>query len=65
MSSPPRFISDVFIYLTMIKHNCRLHQANISMKKNHSLHEQRLKALTFKAMDRTSSCKILYTNVQN
>ena len=43
----------------MIKHNYMLHQANISMK-NHSLHEQRLKALTCKATDRKSSCKCYY-----
>ena len=50
----------LFIYLTMIKHNYRLHQANISMKKNHSLCEQRLKAFTCMAMDSTSSCKSYY-----
>ena len=50
----------LFIYLTTIKHNYRLHQANISMKKNHSLREQRLKALTCKAMDSRSSCKSYY-----
>ena len=44
----------------MIKHNYRLHQANISMKKNHILREKRLKAHTFKAMDSTSSCKSYY-----
>ena len=40
----------------MIKHNYMLHQANISMKKP-SLHEQRLKSLTCKTMDRKGSCK--------
>ena len=44
----------------MIKHNYRLHQANISMKTKISLREQRLKALTCKAMDSTSSCKSYY-----
>ena len=50
----------LFIYLATIKHNYRLHQADISMKKNHSLHEHRLKALTCKAIDSTSSCKSYY-----
>ena len=54
------FIFYLFIYLTTIKHNYRLHQANISMKKNHSLREPSLKALTCKAMDSTSSCKSYY-----
>ena len=55
-----RFLFILFIYLTTIKHNYRLHQANISMKKNHSLREQWPKALTCKAMDNTSSCKSYY-----
>ena len=50
----------LFIYLTTIKHSYRLHHANISMKKNNSFHEQRLKALTCKAMDSPSSCKSYY-----
>ena len=54
------FIFIYFIYLTTVKHNYRLHQANISMKKNHNLHEQRQKALTCKAMDNTSSCISYY-----
>ena len=33
------------------------------MKKNHSLHEQRLKALTCKAMDSTSSSKCYYIQI--
>ena len=53
----------LFIYLTTIKHNYKLHQANISMKKNHSLCEQMLKALTCKAKDSTSSCKSYYIQV--
>ena len=60
LAAEANFFFIYFIYLTTIKHNDRLHQANISMKKNHSLREERLKASTCKAMDSTSSCKSYY-----
>ena len=50
---------DLFIYLTTIK-QLQLHQA---LEKNHSLREQRLKALTCKAMKRKSSGKRYYVHI--